>query len=80
MTLLYLILIVFLISCVPLAWIAGRAYFRHRGTRVVTCPETHAPAAVRADGRRVSVSTAFGEPELRIGSCSQWPEHGVCRW
>jgi hypothetical protein len=59
-------------------WVAGRAYFRHRGTRVVTCPETDAPAAVGVDLLHAGVTTAIGEPELRIASCSGWPERQTC--
>jgi hypothetical protein len=64
------------LACTPIIWMALRAYFKHRGTRVITCPETGRPAAVEVDGIHVAASTAIGEPDLRLASCSQWPEQG----
>ena len=61
-----------------MVWLAGRAYFRYRGTRVVTCPETEMPAAVRVDGRHLAGSAAIGEPDLRLSDCSRWPERRGC--
>lgn len=77
MWLLFVLLLGF--SLIPIAVLVGRALFRHRGTRVVTCPETGMPAAVRVDGSRVLASTAIGEPDLRLKECSRWPERRACR-
>ena len=65
-----------LLACIPILWMAGRAYFRYRATRAIACPETGMPAAVKVDGTHVAASTAIGEPDLRLASCSQWPEQG----
>jgi hypothetical protein len=51
---------------------------RYRGTRVVTCPETDSPAAVRLDVGHALRSGALGETELRVSSCSHWPERLQC--
>jgi hypothetical protein len=78
MTILNLVLVVLLLSFIPIAFMAVRAYFRYRGTRVITCPETKMPAAVRVDKGHVAATTASGEPELRLESCSRWPEKEHC--
>lgn len=77
-TLLYVFLAVLLVSCIPVAALAIRTYARYRGTRVVTCPETKQPVAVRVDKRHAAATTAAGEPELRLESCTRWPEREHC--
>ena len=78
MPLLNVFLIVLLISFVPVVYIATRTYLKYRGTRVVTCPETKTPVAVRVDKRRAAVTTAAGDPDLRLQSCTRWPEREDC--
>ena len=78
MTFLQVVLILFVLSLIPLLCVVGRARFKYRGTRVVTCPETDSPAAVRVDIRRIMASSSIGEPDLRLGACSRWPERGRC--
>ena len=57
----------------------ARTYLTYRGTRVVTCPETDAPAAVAVDAAFAAMSQAsFGSPELRLAACSRWPERQAC--
>jgi hypothetical protein len=55
-----------------------RAYLTFRGTRVITCPETGAPAAVEVDAQHAARTAAHGEPDLRLTSCSRWPERQGC--
>jgi hypothetical protein len=56
-----------------------RTYLRYRGTRVVTCPETTAPAAVDVDAVFAAMSQAsLGSPVLRLVACSRWPERQDC--
>src|SRR4030095_13851768 len=77
-TLLNVFLIVLLISFVPALFVGVRAYLKSRGTRVVTCPETRKPVAVRLD-RHLAASTAMtGDTELRLKSCTRWPERADC--
>jgi hypothetical protein len=57
---------------------ALRAYVKYRGVRVVTCPETKRPAAVRVDAAHAALSAAWDHTELRLEECSRWPERGVC--
>lgn len=60
------------------AGVALRAYWKFRGVRVVTCPETRQPAAVQVDAGHAAVSAAWDHAELRLERCSRWPERGDC--
>ena len=58
---------------------ALRVWWRLRGARVVTCPETGKPAAVEFD-RAHAAFTALLEPapEARLRHCSRWADRGPC--
>ena len=71
-------LLVLALFLIPFAWLAGRAYFRHHGTRAVICPESELPATVRVDALHAAASTAIGELDVRLSSCSRWPEAKDC--
>jgi hypothetical protein len=55
-----------------------RSYFKLRGQRLVTCPETQKPAAVDLDAIPLARSAAFTTPHLRLSECSRWPERQGC--
>ena len=55
-----------------------RVYFRFRGARLVTCPETHRPAVVEVAARSVAMQAILDQPCLRISECSRWPMHKDC--
>lgn len=56
-----------------------RAYVRHRGKSLVTCPETGRPAEVRVDALKAALDTAKGKPmRLQLEQCSRWPEREDC--
>jgi len=57
---------------------AIRAYFKFRGKRLVTCPETEKPAAVNVAAAEASVGAFLIEPTLRLKECSRWPEREGC--
>jgi hypothetical protein len=58
--------------------IATRTWLRVRGARIVVCPETQQPVAVRVDVGH-AVATAIREkPDLTLTSCSRWPERHEC--
>ena len=44
-----------------------RSYLEYRGKRLITCPETHKPAAVET-----AVAAFVSEPTLRLKQCSRW--------
>jgi hypothetical protein len=58
--------------------IATRAYQRFRGPMVVTCPETHQPAAVAVDVPHAALTATIEATELRLTQCSRWPERQGC--
>jgi hypothetical protein len=78
MTLLNLFLVVLLISFVPVVFLATRTYLKYRGTRIVTCPETRKPVAVRVDKHLAASTRIAGETELQLESCTRWPERADC--
>ena len=55
-----------------------RAWLQMRGTRLVTCPETNALAAVEVDLRHLAATSVAGFRELRLRDCSRWPEKQRC--
>jgi hypothetical protein len=60
------------------AGVALTAWIRLRGTRVVTCPETHEPVAVTLDAGHAAVTAVWDEADLRLASCTRWPERAGC--
>ena len=58
-----------------LAW---PAYARYRGMRMVSCPQTHGPAAVRIDALHAASTGLMGAEKLRLATCSLWPERMGC--
>ena len=55
------------------------AYLLYRGTRVVVCPETRQYVAVEVDAAHAAATAdADGEAELRLTSCTRWPERADC--
>lgn len=49
-------------------------YFRLRGPRLVTCPDTQAPVAVDLDARFGALTALAGRPALRIKHCARWQD------
>jgi hypothetical protein len=50
-----------------------RVYFRFRGARLVTCPDTHQVAGVELAARSMCIQAILVQPCLRINRCSRWP-------
>lgn len=61
-----------------IAFLLVRSWLHMRGTRLITCPETHAPAAVELDVKHALVTGAAGFAEYRLRDCSRWPEREGC--
>src|ERR1700745_2868323 len=55
-----------------------RAYFKLRGQRLVTCPETRLPAAVEVAAGEAALGAFVNEPTFRLQECSRWPERESC--
>jgi hypothetical protein len=60
------------------AGLAAVAYYRMRGKRVIVCPETQQPAAVTVDAGHAALSALRETPEIRLATCSRWPERQGC--
>jgi hypothetical protein len=56
----------------------GLAWRRFRGRRAIVCPENQSPAGVVVDARHAAARSLLGAPELRLASCSRWPEKAAC--
>jgi hypothetical protein len=57
---------------------AFRAWRRYREQRLVSCPETYAPAAVAVDVMAATRAAFRGAEAVRLCSCSRWPERAGC--
>ncbi|MCX6549471.1 MAG: hypothetical protein NTY02_00435 [Acidobacteria bacterium] len=79
MTVLMYFLIGLMIPVVcALLWKPIREYFRMRGDRVITCPDNEQPAAVTVNAGHAARTAAGGHEQLRLDSCSRWPEKAGC--
>ncbi len=67
-----------LIALYFLARIVIPPFLKYRGTRVITCPESQAPAAVKVDAAHAAVTAGVGEPVLQLKTCTRWPERQDC--
>jgi hypothetical protein len=75
----YLILIAVAIAAVAAALMPlFLAWRRTRGERLITCPENHAPAAVKLDTVDAAFHSFLRTPELHLKSCTRWPEMEGC--
>src|SRR5689334_22081939 len=57
---------------------ASGNWLRYRGRRVITCPENRTPAGVTVNARHAAATSLGKAPELRLSSCSRWPERTGC--
>lgn len=74
-------LLIAVAAAVALAWMTRglvRSYLKHRGTRIITCPETEKFEAVKLDAGHAAASGLLGETHLRLESCTRWPEREDC--
>jgi hypothetical protein len=55
-----------------------REYFTYRGTRLVTCPETHKTVSVDVAAGKAALTTFLGDEHLHLDRCSRWPEREDC--
>lgn len=72
------VLVVVAVAVLAVAFVMGRAYFRAKGARAVTCPDNHEPVAVRADPLRAAATALLGGSAVRLHECSRWPEKAGC--
>jgi hypothetical protein len=62
--------------------VLGRAFFRNylrfHGDSVISCPENQCAAGVRVDAVHAGLSGIHGAADLRLESCTRWPERQDC--
>ncbi len=72
------LIVLFAVAAIGLAYvllpIGTYAYFRLRGPRLVTCPDTQAAAEVDIDAAGGAVTGLFGRPALRVKHCARWQD------
>ncbi len=69
---------ILIVVLVPPLLTAVRTYWRMRGTRLVTCPETESTVAVEVDAARAARDAAARHPHVRLRDCTRWPERQDC--
>ena len=74
---LFIVLCILAVLLVYLA-IAVRTWAQVHGARLVVCPETRLAAAVQVDAGHAIVSALWDQTDVRLTSCSRWPERGAC--
>ncbi len=57
---------------------SARTYFKFRGKRLVTCPETHKTAAVELDAKGAAREAFTQNPRMQLSECTRWPERKNC--
>jgi hypothetical protein len=62
----------------PLALAGARAYRSFGGLRLINCPETMEAAIVKMHATRALASALVGRNDVRLRSCSRWPEKQGC--
>lgn len=68
--------VAFLYVLMPLV---ADTFRRFRSPRILSCPETGGAAEVGIDASRAALSSAVGQPLLRVKTCSLWPERDRCK-
>ncbi len=56
----------------------SRAYFRYRDSRIIICPETNEQALVEVDAVHAALTSAWGQPDIRLRNCWRWPLNENC--
>lgn len=74
---LVLIAVAVVALCLALAPMV-RAYWKARGERLVTCPETQEPVSVEVDPMDAAFQGLLKTREVHLKSCTRWPERAGC--
>jgi len=72
-----LVVIAALVALVALVSLV-RGWLKYRGRRVITCPANEKPAGVRVDARSAALAGLGRWSNLRLSSCTRWPEMANC--
>ena len=55
-----------------------RAYLRYRDSRIIICPGNGEAAIVEVDAVHAALTSALGQPDVRLQNCARWPLHQSC--
>jgi hypothetical protein len=66
-----------LVFLMPALW-GQQIYNHYRGSRAVSCPETHRQVAVSFDALHAAITGFFKKPDLRLAKCTLWPMKVYC--
>jgi hypothetical protein len=55
-----------------------RAYIRYRDSRLIICPDNGEAAIVEVDAVHAALTSALGQPDIRLQNCWRWPIHQAC--
>jgi hypothetical protein len=77
-TIVLILAIAFALSWIPAVIVFLFARRRNAGDRVITCPETHTTEVVRVDAGHAAITDLRGDKDLRLESCTRWPEKSNC--
>jgi len=55
-----------------------RAYIRYLDSRIVICPESGQAAIVEVDAVHAALTSAVGDPDIRLQNCGRWPIYQAC--
>jgi hypothetical protein len=76
-------IVVFAVLAVALLYVitplVADTFRRFRSPRLLRCPETGGKAEVGIDARYAALTSAVGQPLLRVKRCSLWPEKERCK-
>ena len=76
-SILVLVIVVFAALYFAVPFAIG-TYMKYRGPMVVTCPETRKTVGVEVDVKHAALTATVGHPDLRLRSCTRWPEKRDC--
>lgn len=77
-TIVLIIAIAFALSWIPAVVVFLFARRRNAGDRVIACPETRTTEVVRVDAGHAAITDLRGDKDLRLESCTRWPEKSNC--
>jgi hypothetical protein len=72
-----ILIVAIAVAAVGLLWVVP-AYRTYARRSVVICPETGVATGVKVDAARVARSAWLGPLDLRLKSCTRWPERSSC--
>ena len=55
-----------------------RAYVRYRDSRIIICPGNGEAAIVEVDAVHAALTSALGQPDVRLQNCARWPLNQSC--